>query len=510
MARGAVLSIVTSALIALGLAPAADAATPTSLLLPQSTAFSLLGRSCGGVQEQAFATGFDAISGYPTGDVYLQTRCGGSGRGGGYKTTTYSAWAAATWDFFGGVRTYTRLESAPAGVSPTFSAEDAYADRVYNVLSAVNVAPANCTVGNTTYCTYRAYLEAIAPPLAPPAAPTGVTAVQSGEQFSVEWVPAAETAGLISSSTVTATPVGSAAPVLEATVSGSGRGALVGPLQPSTTYRITVTNTDAEGTSQASSPIEATSASPPPDEEPPREGAEPPEFGRCLKAPAEKEGTLTIYNGGFTTATCQQESATHTGKFEWYPGVVKTGFRTTIKPATTATLEAVNRVKVTCSGESSAGVISGPKTVAGLVISFTGCESGSQKCTTAGLAEGELESSSLEGVLAIERITFKEGKEVRHIALEIHPAGRAGPFVEYTCGGGAPTTLGGSLIAPVSSGKMLTTATLKFTATAGRQKPERLEDGVPEVLTNSLGEQVGLSVASTQTNEEPVEINPTF
>jgi hypothetical protein len=29
-------------------------------------------------------------------------------------------------------------------------------------------------------------------------------------------------------------------------------------------------------------------------------------------------------------------------------------------------------------------------------------------------------------------------------------------------------------------------------------------------LTNSLGEQVGLRVASTQSNEEPVEINPTF
>jgi hypothetical protein len=62
-------------------------------------------------------------------------------------------------------------------------------------------------------------------------------------------------------------------------------------------------------------------------------------------------------------------------------------------------------------------------------------------------------------------------------------------------GGDPPTTLGGSLIAPVSAGKMLTTATLKFTATAGRQKPELLEAGAPEVLTNSLGEQVGLSVA---------------
>ena len=47
-------------------------------------------------------TGFDTTSGYPTGDVHLQTRCGGSGRGGGYHTTTYTAWAGATWDFGGG------------------------------------------------------------------------------------------------------------------------------------------------------------------------------------------------------------------------------------------------------------------------------------------------------------------------------------------------------------------------------------------------------------------------
>jgi hypothetical protein len=35
--------------------------------------------------------------------------------------------------------------------------------------------------------------------------------------------------------------------------------ALVGPLQPATTYQITVTNSDAEGTSQTSAPIEVRS-----------------------------------------------------------------------------------------------------------------------------------------------------------------------------------------------------------------------------------------------------------
>ena len=143
-----------------GLAPTASAATPVSLLLPQSTAFSILGASCGGIQEQAFATGFDATTGFPVGDVYLQTRCGGSGRGGGYHTTTHSAWVAVTWNLAGVVQSYSKLAAAPTDVSSTFSATDARGDQIYNVLMAINVQPANCTVGNTTYCTYRAYVVA--------------------------------------------------------------------------------------------------------------------------------------------------------------------------------------------------------------------------------------------------------------------------------------------------------------------------------------------------------------
>ena len=254
---------------------------------------------------------------------------------------------------------------------------------------------------------------------------------------------------------MTATPVASTAPVLTATASGSATSALVGPLQPSTTYQITVTNTDAEGASQTSSPIEA--KSPGTDEGPPGEepkASEPPEFGRCPKVPAEKEGTMTVYQGGFTTATCQEASATHAGKFEWYPWVVKARFKTVIKPTTTATLESVSKVKVTCTGESSSGEIT-----------------------------------------------------ARHIALDLYPVGRTGPFLGYTCNGSGPATLSGSVLAPGTAGKMLTTATLKFTATAGKQKPESFEGGEPYLLLSSLFEEVGLTVASTQANEEAIEIN---
>ena len=178
MVRRITMGAVVSVVMLLGLAATpnvAGATTPTSLLLPQSTAFSMLGHSCGGIQEQAISTGFDPTSGYPTGDVYLQTRCGGSGRGGGYHSTTYSAWAGVTWDFTGTVTSSAVLSTAPTNVDPAFSAFDANGNEVFNVLSAVNVLPANCTVGNTTYCSYRAYLS-LGPSFVAPPRITGVSA----------------------------------------------------------------------------------------------------------------------------------------------------------------------------------------------------------------------------------------------------------------------------------------------------------------------------------------------
>ena len=129
IALGAVFALV-SGVMGMAVLPA-SAATPISLLLPQGNAFSILGHSCGGIQETAYATGFSSTGGYPAGDVYLSTRCGGSGRGGGYHTTTYSAWATVTWDFTGAVVSDAALSSAPV-VNTTFSATDQSGNRIYN------------------------------------------------------------------------------------------------------------------------------------------------------------------------------------------------------------------------------------------------------------------------------------------------------------------------------------------------------------------------------------------
>ncbi len=132
--RRSVALVVAVALVAPGLVGVSGVAsattTPIPLNLPWGTAFAILGVSCGGIQETAATTGFDTSSGYPTGEVGLSTRCGGSGRGGGYHSTTYTASADVTWDLTGTVVTY----AVPAsGVAvPGYSATDADGNQVYD------------------------------------------------------------------------------------------------------------------------------------------------------------------------------------------------------------------------------------------------------------------------------------------------------------------------------------------------------------------------------------------
>ncbi len=214
-----------------------------SLVLSQSAAFSILGHWCGGIQEKVYATGWHATTGDPVGDVFMSTRCGGTGRGGG--STTYSAWAGVTWGFDGSTVSYSLLSATPT-VNPTFSASDAHGDHLYNEPVAGVVA------GTQVYS--QAYLHVLVA-----GAPNAVRVMPARGRFQVSWKddPTAPPA-LIRSSTVTATPVNSTASAVSTTVSGNGASALVGPLEPRTTYQITVASTDPAGSSAASAPVTIT------------------------------------------------------------------------------------------------------------------------------------------------------------------------------------------------------------------------------------------------------------
>ncbi len=114
-----------------GISSAVAAPSPIALVIPQGTAFGFLGHSCGGIQEQTFATGFDVATGFPDGVSFLSTRCGGSGRGGGYTSTTYSAWVSASWDFTGALLSVSQLSASPT-VDPTLVAYDVNGNELYN------------------------------------------------------------------------------------------------------------------------------------------------------------------------------------------------------------------------------------------------------------------------------------------------------------------------------------------------------------------------------------------
>lgn len=203
--------------------------TPAGLILPVTPAFEILGYDCGGIQEQVFVTGFDPSTGNLMGDVFLKTTCSC----GKACSTLHTNWAAVTWDLTGNEISATKLSNAPA-FDTNFMATDAYGDTIFNA-------------GN------KAYLVV---PI--PAAPTGVTAIQLDDQFNISWTPNGVNPAAITSSTLTATPVGSTSSVLTTTVTGTGTSGVIQTVQPDTMYQITVVDTTVGGASPASAPLTIT------------------------------------------------------------------------------------------------------------------------------------------------------------------------------------------------------------------------------------------------------------
>lgn len=160
--RGTVAAAIVAALLAI--TPGAVFAAPTSLLVPQSTAFTILGHWCGGIWEKAYASGFDtSASHYPAGDVYLWTTCSHG--------STYKAWVSTSWDFTGALISYTVL-SQPPTVNPTLSVYDTHGNHLYN----------------QSYRAYLALASGFVPAsrvagVSPASAPQGSTIVISGTSF---------------------------------------------------------------------------------------------------------------------------------------------------------------------------------------------------------------------------------------------------------------------------------------------------------------------------------------
>ncbi|HWX96169.1 MAG TPA: alkaline phosphatase family protein [Solirubrobacteraceae bacterium] len=285
----------------------------------------------------------------------------------------------------------------------------------------------------------------------------------------------------------TSTAYGSSVPCTPAPGSATtpvGVSAQLSALKVNTGYHYRVVATNAGGVSEGADQAFTT------------EGA--PEYGRCVYLPRGGKGK-------FSTGSCTSPATAESFSYEWLPGPgPNRAFTTVARLETVPTLETVGRVKVKCASESGSGEYTGLRTVGNVVIHFTGCKALSAPCSSMGAAEGEIVTKTLQGVLGW------ENKAEHSVAQDIFPAEAGGPLAEATCGV-ASLTVRGSVLAPISEGRMTTALIVKYTQLAGVQRPEHFEGEPNDVLETSIAggpfEQSALSLMVTQTSAESIEVN---
>jgi hypothetical protein len=175
-----------------------------------------------------------------------------------------------------------------------------------------------------------------------------------------------------------------------------------------------------------------------------------------------------------------------------------------------------SKSKVSCKDEVGTGAGATGETVSAKVTEnnvtkFTGCESASLKCSSAGQAEGVIVTNALKGWLG----DVVAGKTAG-VRLYSQSEGRGtGKLASFECGGGvAKVVVTGSVIGSLSGsagktveeGKFASTQKLSFTEAGGLQKYTIFTAGTGEVgevaeqltsTTNGKPENGGQSVIAT-------------
>lgn len=221
------------------------------------------------------------------------------------------------------------------------------------------------------------------------------------------------------------------------------------------------------------------------------------EYGRCKK--------VTTGTGKYSSATC---TAKTTGNYEWTPGFVKGGFTGKSVTETTVMIETAAEKKMVCLAETATGSYTETKQVAGMVVKLTGCEypSTGAKCSSAGAAEGEVVTNTLEGTLGW------INEEKNKVGLDLFPTGEEEPVFEASCGA-TSIKVRGSVIARVTNlNNMESTFKLLYKQKKGKQEDLQFEgEAGEETLEASINggtfEKAGLGLESKLTNEEELEIN---
>jgi hypothetical protein len=239
-----------------------------------------------------------------------------------------------------------------------------------------------------------------------------------------------------------------------------------------------------------------------------------PELGRCVK--------VARHMGGYANKKCVRSSPVgKPGSYAWEAGPGTENKFAGILDEPEPVLETVGKAKISCSsGNFNGEYLNGKEEK--MSISLQGCASGTKPCQSdpakAGVIEGEAEA----------HLGFISGAGAKkpNVGWDIT---KEGTIFTYECGSVEKlevpvlSTVDGSVIGLVKPYDVMTEEFLvKFTAAAGKQEPEKLEGGVPDVLstdtlTADTNEQTGLTATDEQesglgeiiekpANQEPLEI----
>ena len=243
-----------------------------------------------------------------------------------------------------------------------------------------------------------------------------------------------------------------------------------------------------------------------------------PELGRCKNV-----GT----GGAYSSNGCIKVAPTHNGRFEWSPGPGdKPKFEAPVIGE--VALVTVGGVKIGCGPSEIVGEwLDGKK--ASVNIAFHGClETTTKKtCTTPEIGpQKESEIKTLEPLEGEIGFISGKGGEKPKVGIDLKSKSSM-PMLTFTCGGppaepnGEPVswTVEGSVIGelkPIDA--MKTEGKAIFRAVAGKQVPEKFEEGVTDVPiakygtpTPSTTEEAGLTLREERMtivteSEEPLEI----
>jgi hypothetical protein len=162
-----------------------------------------------------------------------------------------------------------------------------------------------------------------------------------------------------------------------------------------------------------------------------------------------------------------------------------------------ATLETVGGKKVECEVTGTTvegkGEITGPKTVAKVVVTFHGCKGPvSSTCTTHGQSSGVIVTKEASGELV-----YLEGTEsgAKKVGLYANKGGTVSPLAEFEClnsGNGSLIKVTGTLICPIKPVNSWTTSyTLTCNQTAGKQEFTHAEGETGTHVLSTQGTAIG-------------------